>query len=44
MYEDKSEYAGKLVNDEKEDYGRFSWPDGCSYEGIWKKDRMDGGG
>jgi hypothetical protein len=28
----------------KEDYGRFSWANGNTYEGIWKRDRIDGGG
>jgi len=29
-------YNGNYVNDKKEGYGEFYWPDGRIYKGYWK--------
>lgn len=37
-------YNGNYVNDKKEGYGEFYWPDGRIYKGYWKDGKQDGKG
>jgi hypothetical protein len=36
MWADQRYYEGAYVDDKKEGFGIFSWPDGKKYEGEWR--------
>ena len=40
----KSVYNGNFVNDSKEGFGQYTWPDGRRYVGQWKKGVQHGEG
>ena len=35
-------YEGQYIQDMKEGYGVFKWPDGWKYEGFWKQGKQQG--
>lgn len=37
-------YIGGYINDKKEGYGEFFWPDGRLYKGYWKDGKQHGRG
>ena len=37
-------YVGKYVNDKKEGFGVFPWPNGKIYKGQWKQGKQHGEG
>jgi hypothetical protein len=39
---DKSWYDGDYVEGKKEGYGNYNWPDGSTYQGGWKENKIDG--
>jgi len=43
-YPDGSVYVGSLVNEQKEGFGKFIWPNQDQYTGNWEGDRMNGKG
>ena len=41
---DGCSHEGEFVDDLREGYGVYKWPDGSKYEGDWKSDKQHGKG
>ena len=37
-------YTGQMIDDQRDGYGIFIWPDGARYEGYWQANQMNGTG
>ena len=41
-YHQGDTFTGTIINNMKDGYGVYTWPDGCVYKGYWKLDHPSG--
>lgn len=44
LYPDKSTYSGSFVKNVREGYGKYTWATGETYDGNWRRNKIEGTG